>query len=338
MNAHPVHSRSHAFAFGKGDLFRALMPVLAGFLMWPVLLQALQGLGLLPGPREVQGFDEALMRHRFDTMTSGPPAEILIIGDSSSAIDVEAPLLSSLLPGQSRVLNQGLFMGVDMAIYGEAAGGYILHHPGRVKLVILLVTAEQLSNTRMSPYHKNLWQSFHETPDNGERGRLETWLGLNRARETLVIRAVPFAVHGQHGRFYGYPVHLEHHLPAHDGSIYDRGWYNRPGRADTRDWRINPDRAREAAALRRAIPPGVRLAFGITPLPDGYVGPEFKAQRDAMMREFNESLGADLLLTNLPARFPNGYCSSTVHLNERGQIAFTRALAHELTLAGMEPR
>jgi hypothetical protein len=40
---------------------------------------------------------------------------------------------------------------------------------------------------------------------------------------------------------------------------------------------------------------------------------------------------ADVLLTNLPARLPNGYFGSPFHLNPDGARHFTEELARELT-------
>ncbi|HAV61199.1 MAG TPA: hypothetical protein DCY13_02400 [Verrucomicrobiales bacterium] len=325
----------HGFDFSVPQLAGVLIPIVLGFALLIGLLQALAAFKWLPTARPVQGFDEVLLSHRHTMLRADHPAEIIVIGDSSSAVNIEAPLLSRLLPAEPRVLNQGMFMGIDMAIYGQAAGNFIKHHPGQVKLVVLLTTAEQLPNTRMSPYHESYWHGLFEGDDTGKpRSPASAWLAMDVARLRLANHVVPFAVHGQSGWFYGHPLFLRDHLPRHDGSTVDRGWFNRSGREDLSHWRINPDRAREAAKLRDAIPRDVTLAFGIAPMPEGYVGPEFRDQRDALMREFNEWLQADILLTNLPARLPNGYCASTVHLNQRGQEAFTRLLAEELERLG----
>lgn len=65
-------------------------------------------------------------------------------------------------------------------------------------------------------------------------------------------------------------------------------------------------------------------------MPESAVTENSREQSDRMLNEFNQALHADLLLTNLPARLPDGYCSSAIHLNQRGQQFYTRLLAAEV--------
>ena len=332
MNEPPsAETRSHEFQFAGAALVPVFGPTLAGFVGVVALLHLLNLLNWLPPHAPVESPDEVLMRRRFEMTRAPSAAEVVIIGDSSSAIDVEAPLLGELLPGKPEVLNQGMYMGIGMDIYGEAAGEFIRHHPGQVKLVVLLITAEQLQNATMNPLHQRLWRGQMGALDSdAATGQWQRWLGLEAARDRLATRLAPFAFHGHASLYFGHPLHLRQHMRAHGGSTVDQGMYNPAAAAGPPNFRITDEVRREAELLRAAIPSEVKLAVGIAPLPDSDVPAAFRIRRDELLRELNESLRADFLLTGLPARLPNGFAANPFHLNPRGAAHFTRLLAAEL--------
>lgn len=329
--SHSVEAGSHEFQFTGAALVPVFGPTLAGFVGVVALLHLLNVLHWLPPYAPVESPDEVLMRRRFEMTRAPSAAEVVIIGDSSSAIDVEAPLLGELLPGKPEVLNQGMYMGIGMDIYGEAAGEFARHHPGQVKLVVLLITAEQLQNATMNPLHQRLWrdQLGAAGPDAGT-SNWQRWLGLDAARDRVATHLAPFAFHGHASLYFAHPLHLRQHMRLHGGSTVDQGMYNPAAAAGPPNFRITDEVRREAKLLRAAIPTEVKLAVGITPLPDSDVPAAFRVRRDELLRELNDSLHADYLLTELPVRLPNGFAANSFHLNPRGAAHFTRLLAKEL--------
>ncbi len=332
MNLPPANSDSHEFEFRGHELIRLLAPTLTGFAVMIVLLQSLNHLAWLPEAAPVASSDEVLMRRRLEMTQAESPAQVLVIGDSSSSIDVEAPLLGGLLPGAPEVLNQGMFMGIGMDIYGEAAGEFIRRHPGQVKLVLLLMTAEQLQNAYMSPVHQRLWrEGLAGGAQTAGRSTWRDWIALGPARDRLAGHLVPFVLHGHASLFYAHPLHLRRYLQEHGGSTVETGIYNPASAAGATVYRVTDQVLREAALLRLQIPSDVRLVAGITPLPDSVIPASFRVRRDELLQELNRALRADQLLTNLPVRLPNGFFASPFHLNPRGAEHFTRALADELS-------
>ncbi len=331
MNQPPESTRSHEFQFGVRTLARLLAPTLVGFVGLISLLQLLNLVGWLPPAAPVESSDEVLMRQRFEATRLPSSAEVIIIGDSSSAINVEAPLLGTWLPGSPEVLNQGMFMGIGMDIYGEAAGEFIRHHPGQVRVVVLLVTAEQLQNAYMSPMHQRLWRDATDGRANAEEATTaRRLLALDVARDRFAGHLVPFTLHGHASLFYANPLHLRRHVRAHGGSTIETGSYNPVSVVTVPEFRVTDQVQAEARLLRAQIPADVRLVAGITPLPDSHLPASFRSRRDELLRELNGSLEADHLLTNLPVRLPNGFFASPLHLNPRGAEHFTRLLAAEL--------
>jgi len=327
----PATSRSHEFQFPASALAVSVAPTLVAFSALVIGLHLLNSLDWLPAPESVEGTDRVVMSRRAEMARSPSAAEVLIIGDSSSAIGVEAPLLGELLPGRPEVLNQGMFMGIGMDIYGQAAGEFVRHHPDQVRLVLLVVTAQQLQNTDMSSFHQRLWRDLltrKEVPR--ETTRLREALAVNSTRERLINPLLPMTTHGHAGLFYGHTHHVRNWMAAHGGSMVEDGVYNPTGPVALPEFQITEAVHAESLALRSEVPSSVRLAVAITPLPESHLPRGYETRRDDLLRRLNTSLQADFLLTNLPARLPNGYFSSPFHLNLRGADHFTRLLAAEL--------
>ncbi|MBI1177547.1 hypothetical protein GC207_08925 [bacterium] len=333
MNSRPsTPATSHELQFKAGELVRVFAPTLLGVAAIVLLLHFLSLAGWLPVAAPVESPDEVLMRRRYDMSRAPSDANVIIIGDSTSGIDVQAALLTRLLPDGNEVLNQGMFMGIGMDIYGDAAGEFIKHHPGQVKLVVLLVTPQELQNANMSPPHQRLWHNLLAGRSIGsEATPMQEWLALDIAKDRIAGHLVPMTLYGNASLFYGHAYHLRGYLPKHNGSMVEYGSYNPLNKSRDSHYVITDAVKLEAAELRARIPAGPKLAVGITPLPDSQIAASFKDRRDQLLREFSQSVHADYLLTNLPVRLPNGYFASVYHLNPSGAEHFTRVLAGELS-------
>lgn len=325
-------SASHELQVTAADLLRALVPTVNAVVAIVMSLHFLNMVGWLPAAAPVESPDEVLMRRRFDMSRAPSAANVIIIGDSTSGIDVQAALLTRLLPDHTEVLNQGMFMGIGMDIYGDAAGEFITHHPGQVKLVLLLITPEELQNANMSPPHQRIWHNLLAGRSIApEATPLQKWLALDIAKDRIAGHLIPMTLYGNASLFFGHAYHLRGYLPAHNGSMVEYGSYNPLNKRRESAYFITDAVKREAEELRSRIPAGPKLAVGITPLPDSQIAASFKHRRDELLRDFNQSVHADYLLTNLPVRLPNGYFASVYHLNPTGAGHFTRLLAEELS-------
>ncbi len=67
------------------------------------------------------------------------------------------------------------------------------------------------------------------------------------------------------------------------------------------------------------LPPGAKLAVGITPVPEGHADSSYISKHRELLVEWNTWLQADVMLTDLPARLPDGLFASRTHLNGAGQ-------------------
>ncbi len=320
---------SHRTTFSLQELGRVMGGhlLVIGLVTGTVLL--LNRLNWLPESRSVRTTDEVLFAHRQDALRTSR-AGVVIIGDSSSAIDVEAATLQELLPGHPEVANQGLLLGLPLPLYAEAAAQIVSRRTEQPTFVVLLFTPAQLVEHVVSAYHVNLWHRLRGVPDGDESPAPSALDVVRISQGRLVNPLLPWIGSGRAGTYLPNVLRLDQHLRAHQGSLVERGSYGRIAPPPETDWQVHPSQLRQAGGLRSALGGSAILIAGISPMPESAVGANYPERRDHMLRQLNETLHADLLLTNLPATFPNGFCVSEAHLNAQGAQHFTRLLAVEL--------
>jgi hypothetical protein len=275
-----------------------------------------------------------MMRQRHDFARSGDAAEVLIIGDSTALMGVDAVRLTGKLPGRPRVYNLGLFLGLPLTAYGEAAAGFITNHPGQVKSVVLLITPWRLTDASAVEVHAEFWRQLKERGDQSASSEPGMWnrvLAMRDLKERLLSRALPFLSHGKIGVHYGRLLNAERRMDDFNGSLVTAGNYNRT-RQEAAIWSLDPTAPDQGAVIRRLIPRDVELVFGVMPIPETLVTPgAAAAAREELVHAFNETLHADRVLDGLPTALPDGFFADAVHLNARGQRWFTDLLARDLT-------
>lgn len=320
---------SHQVSFGASDVLRLLGAQLLLLCLIVLLVFCLGGLNWLPGEQAVQTTDEVLFSQRVDTARDSD-AGIVLVGDSSCAVGVDAPALQDLLPEHAEVANQGLLMGLPMTVYAEAAAPIVCRRGDQPTMVVLLFTPESLTGSALSPYHGDLWRRLNGGIGSADPRNFIAWAAMGIGRSRIVQPLFPWVLHGRATIYLPHILHAERHLSEHQGTLVDRGWFNRTAHSGPPETRIQSRQLEESTGIRPMLGERVNLVAGLTPLPESMANAGYQKRRDALLIQWNQTLQADLLLTNLPARFPNGFCASAVHLNRRGQEAFTRLLAIEL--------
>jgi hypothetical protein len=328
----PATNRSHEFQFPASALMAVVAPTVIAFSALVGVLHSLNWLDWLPAPRPALTGDQFVIRDRYETALADDPAEVIIIGDSSSVMGVDAAALSDLLPGKPQAYNLGLFLGLPMEVYAEAAQKFIDNHPDQVRAVVLLTTFSRLADAAPSgpstDYWRRLWTGEPEYDE--ATSSTDEWLLLNRVRDGILTRLIPFERHGEKGVFYGGIVQAGHYVRKHRGSAYSHEVHNRQGSLEKVQWSLDQAALAQARRSRELIPRSVAFVYGVMPMPETYATKDSHQRRTEIMNELNVELGADHLLTNLPVTLPDGFFSDVVHLNRRGQEVFTRLLAAEL--------
>lgn len=324
--------QSHIYQFRWRDLLRSsggpMLAVLAGL---AVLLHLGQRWALLPPPPIAWDPETLVLRHQSRACRSAPPAEILLVGDSTCLVGVDAAELSRRLPGRPRVLNLALFRWLGLDTYGTEVRDFAASHPGRVHMVVLLVSSAKLTEAGR---FARTWEQIHNPECQRDRDVHCDWLGARLVRENLLSYLLATPLHGGGADFYGFASEIDAYMSAHNGSVLSSGSFV-PPREHPPDvlpaFPLAPALETETRAFRAMMPAGAKLFVGLTPYTTASKRSAERARSTDLLRRWNAWLSADTLLTNLPATLPNCYFGPGTHLNEIGQRRFTAILARELT-------
>jgi hypothetical protein len=331
---------SDDFPFTLRQLAGLLLPTAACLLGLVVLLHVADILRLLPAPPiTVEGGNQTL-NHQFRACHSQSSAQIVLLGDSTCLVGVDAPSLSRQLPGRPGVLSLALFIQYDLTVYAEEVADFAAANPNQLRSVVLLATPPKLGGMGMSQFN-NLWEQLYDPPPDGWQrlAAVKTdWSGARLLRRHLLshLLATPLRLSG--AAFYGFSSETEAYQTLHCGSVACPGELTIPRQKDGPRLDFNhplPLRAEIEAhsrAFRAKMPPGIKLFIGLTPVavPMAVAPPAARRQQADLLQRWNASIQADVLLTNLPPTLPYGYFTPGNHLNLMGQKFFTAKLAQEL--------
>jgi hypothetical protein len=273
-----------------------------------------------------------ILAHQWEAAGS-IPSEILLIGDSSCLMDVDAVLLEELLSKKKNrsvsVLNLGVVSFSKMDDFGKLVDRAIVANPGGLKRIVLLVHPEMLRRrdkpVNLSP--DNFYEPLKQT-DLSALGSIHFWLGLDTFERVVLRRCLPSPLPNQWGSFYGFHTGLQRYLQEHKGSAVEYTNYKQGKRVSR--FLAETSVLNEARALRERLPKGIPLAIGLMPTTGSFCGPEFPAEFTVMRQRWAEVMQPDVVLTNLPMSLPDSFFATHTHLTREGQRVFTRWLSEEL--------
>ncbi|MBI4327791.1 MAG: hypothetical protein HY674_21370 [Chloroflexi bacterium] len=325
---------SHTYDATAHDLARLALPPLLALALYAVLIHAGNAFGLLPPPQPILDPDKTILFHQSRASRSTQNAKIVLMGDSSCMVGVDALQLSARLPGRPSVINLSLIIGLDLDVYQEALRQFLNHNPEQLRVAVLLVTPQKLKKEDDNPYFAALWRSLSDGLNGPSADQppdtISELLGMRLFRQRLLTYLLAVPLHGDRTGFYGFSSVMRDYLTVHHGSLVDHGRYNPVQRAQETNYFLAPAFEPESRRFRARLTPQIKLAAGLMPVPETHVGRDYRPKRTELLRQWNQWLRADHLLTNLPATLPDGLFASGAHLNERGQQRFTDLLAIEL--------
>lgn len=324
--------KSHEYTAKGNEVWRVFLRPIFGAAILSMVIHAAGWFELWPGPQAGLVTDEVFLAHQRQASRQSHPADLVLVGDSSCSAGVDAPILESLLPGGEGVVNLGLTIGLGMDVYADALVSFLDSNPGRVKWVILLVTPARLGSESSDEDQRQIWNRLSAEAAIGEEGwpDLQWVLGLSALNSRVWPRVWHRPLKGKAAYFYGFGSSFRDYLVAHRGSMVDCAEYAPPIHPQAVAYQLSEFVKEESRRFRSQIPRGVQLAIGISPIPEGQAERSFEREHRALLLEWNLSMAADCLLTNLPARLPDGMFATGAHLNARGQRWYSQRLVREL--------
>jgi hypothetical protein len=325
---------SHEYRFTSRDLAAALAPAAGGVLALAAVLHLGARLDLLPVPVPAD-LDHTVLAEKARLAAAGHDAVLILSGDSSCLMDVDALELGGLI--ETSVLNLGTLSYLDLHAQGELLSRHFEAGPPEQNppaTVLLLMHPDTLRRSAAeTDYEEYLMAQFSPDPSarlQPARNEWEAWLACDILRQRVVQPWIPTLLGGRFAVVYGSNRGASRHLHRHYGSLIDPTLFDPAIEAGSREYRLHPRLEEEGRAFRLSVPDRVRLIAGITPVPATLAGPDHELTARAMLRQLGEWLGAAATLTDVPLTLPESEFATRTHLNRRGAQAFTRELARQL--------
>jgi len=333
--------RSHAYQFTAREVMALVSRPVLLVVALALAIHGAASVGLLPRPKAALDVDRTILVHQAEAARRPSAAKTVFIGDSSCLMNVAADEMGA------DVLNLGTLSYLDLASYARLLREYLDRNGGSVQRVVLLMHPAALRLGERNEYFREVIDAHWEGRDLRHPGEslLPRWFGASRMRARVLNRVLPEPLPGAYGRFYGFSDNLWRYLDAHQGSMIDPRAFDLATAQGTTDFRLAPRFEAESRVFRQAVPAGVRLEVGLTPVPEGLampgeaerhleqLGPMWLLQRrptdrvasltaarlQEILREWSQWLEADRVLTNLPPTMPDRFFASPTHLNADGR-------------------
>ncbi len=329
-----MNGPSHNYAFPASDALRLLARPVIAVVIAAVALHLADRLEWLPAPVPAN-LDQTILSTKARLALRKSPASILLLGDSSCLMDVEARDLAAQL-GNLPTLNLGTLSYLDLETQSRLLAKALAAHPFQPpRTVVLLLHPEALRGSSPSPTHIAFLDAQLSTP--GSRlaasqalNRLESALAGVTFRERIIQPFIPVPLHGDWSTAYGCNLHLAQILLHRDGSLSDPTRPDPHALLGNAEYRLGNGIEPASRAFRHAIPNGTRLAIGITPTPQSLASNKHSENIRRMLGTWSTWIGADRVLTNLPPVMPDSKFATHTHLNAEGAREFTARLAEAL--------
>ena len=318
--------KSHSVEFAPRELIKLLGAPLVPVVLFALAMERGARFGLLPAPRPALDVDRTILIHQAESSRARSGAEVVLLGDSSCLMNVNARQFGNALG--RRALNLGTISFLDLGAHARLLREFTQANPGQPRAVVLLMHPEALRRGSSEPYPLAVLTHFLDGTDHHRAGtfagRMNAITGVDVFQGRLLSRALPTPFTNSFGRFYGFTTGLERFMSAHDGSAIDPGAHPAKGNAE---YRLSATLEKLSRDFHAAVPLGTKLLVGITPVPAKFAGTNYPALRDQMLREWSAWLQADAALWEMPATLPDEQLTGATHLKPVAIPAYTEALA-----------
>ena len=294
-----------------------------------LLLHAGVWFSVLPAPIPILDADRTILLHQASMSRSERQADTLLIGDSSCMMNVSARLLSELLPGRRQVLNLGTLSYLDLASFAGFVRNYVSANPERLRTIVLLMHPEALRRVAPSDYHLDVLRHFYAGKDFCSP-TASSWIcamGSEVFKGRIWSRIIPNPLDGAFGLKYGFTSGLRSFLLQQNGSLIDPQEYDGTVVRGSAEYRLATQIEAGSRRFRLAVPADVRFFVGITPVPEGFVSPNYPEAHARMLNQWAEWLRADAVLSDLPPVLPDEAFATKTHLNEQARSVYTESVA-----------
>lgn len=331
-----THAISHEYEISATRLGRRLAGLGLAIALGSLALHALHWAGVLPRPTPTE-LEAVIIAEKARLARISEPAEVLLLGDSSCLMDVDAPELERLL-GRT-VVNLGTVSYLGLSAQKELMAEFIRSHATAPKWIVVLMHPEALRRSESVPGY----ESFLRRELAGKGGgsglavptRFEVVTGADLLRGRVLSSVIPTLLPGGFGTEYGSNWELIRVLGRNAGSLVEPGTFDAMEDVGSHEYRLAAGLEGVSQDFRTSVPDSCRICVGITPVAAPFAKTDYAETHATLLSTWAGWMNAEGL--DLPATLPVDQFASRTHLNARGVRAFTHVLARQLLeVAGFE--
>lgn len=320
---------SHLYEFDAKWIIRQF-GALVLFLVAGALLLRISA-SILPSSRNTWDMDRTIMAHQADASMTGNDADILLIGDSSCLMNIDASIVSEHLG--VKVLNLGTVSFLNIDMFGQLLQRYFESSTKRPSAVVLVTHPDFLRRSSPSRSHVAWMEHYLAGRDDLSRKRtwksVDQWLGAH-IFQGRILKFLPRPLSVEFGNQFGFTRDLEAYMYEHGGSALDPRTLDPEKLGGSREYRISPPNRKAASAFSQSIPEDVKLYVAFSPLPDGFMNPNLTEDLNQIRVEWTSVLKAERPLITLPTSMPNDHFASKTHLAPSAVDSYSKTFATAL--------
>lgn len=340
---------SHTFEFSVADLMRRMAAPCLGVTLLAAVVH-LASLGrILPSPVP-SDLDRTILESKTRLASRTSPVSVLLLGDSSCMMDVDALELAHRL--DRPVLNLGTLSYLDVSAHAALLRHTLRHLPSPPTDIVLLVHPGSLLRSTSLPDLERFLRARLDQDSvrarSSARHATEALLGGVIVREQLVQPWIPSRLRGEFATAYGTTWQVQRQLERQAGTLLDPSHFDPSAVPGRYEFQLHARLETASREFRSAIPPTSRFWVGLTPLPESLALPQHATRIQAVLEGWSAWLGPVRILPTdsgalsadassvesapqgIPGTLPDRYFATVTHLNADGVAQFTARLATEL--------
>lgn len=319
--------KSHTYNLTLRKLLETVGLPLVGVLLIGFATRLVVLIPFAPVPRPTLDVDRTVIVHQIDESNRQSQADILLLGDSSCLMNVDAALLSEL--SGKNVTNLGTLSFLDIERFSKLLRNYISNQNEAPKKIIFLTHPDFVRKSSSSKPHIESFESYIDQEDHSY-GFHAKWdprhlLGTHIIEGRFISR-LPIPLSGSFAHYYGFTTELRTFMEQHNGSATDPRILQIDDLSGSSDYRVARFHSRQASLLTSAIPASSMLYIGLTPVPKSFPKGDFKLNYKRLLQEWTGVFTNSISLNQLPPILDDSQFATKTHLTGSAAQEYTRIL------------
>ena len=304
---------------------------IGGVLLLGMIIRLIGFIPFAPPPRPTLDVDRTVIVQQIDASNRADQADILLIGDSSCLMNIDAALLSEISGKQ--VTNLGTLSFLDIHTFSRLLRNSLSNQTKEPATIIFLVHPDFVRKKSSSKAHIETFDYYLNQKDHAY-GYLASWdprrlLGTHIVDGRILSR-IPIPLSGSFAQFYGFTTELMDFMTRHNGSAIDPRRLQIDDLTGSADYRVAKFHSRQAPDLISAIPTSAKLYLGLTPIPESFPKGDFTEEYDRLLQDWSAVFTNAISLDKLPPTLDDAAFATKTHLTGKAAKEYTRILFEQI--------